>query len=154
MGQGETVLFAGTRLTSRETGVLAAIGRASVPVFRRPRVAILSTGDEIAQPGEAMRPGLVYDSNGRILSDAVTELGGEPVFLGAFRDDVDALRAALSRALESLPHSQVEPADPDATPLPFGCPAYPQGALNELGLEDLYGYLASLAPPKSKWKIR
>ena len=101
IGCGETVLFAGTRLTSRETGVLAAIGRRDVEVVRRPRVAILSTGDELVQPGEAMRPGLVYDSNGRILADAVRELGGEPEFLGAFRDDVAALRAALQRALES-----------------------------------------------------
>ncbi|MDJ0850775.1 MAG: molybdopterin biosynthesis protein [Myxococcota bacterium] len=100
IGSGETVLFAGTRLTSRETGVLAAIGRDGVAVVRRPRVAILSTGDEIAQPGEAMRPGLVYDSNGRILSDAVAEVGGEPRFLGAFRDDQEALRHALARALE------------------------------------------------------
>jgi putative molybdopterin biosynthesis protein len=101
MGRGETVLFAGTRLTSRETGVLAAIGCEQLEVFRRPRVAILSTGDEIVQPGEAMRPGLVYDSNGRILADAVTELGGEPVFHGAFRDDVEALRKALHAALAS-----------------------------------------------------
>ncbi len=100
MGRGETVLFAGARLTSRETGVLAAIGRESVDVVRRPRVAILSTGDEIVEPGEAMQPGLVYDSNGRILADAVRELGGEPVFHGVFRDDLAALRAALSRALE------------------------------------------------------
>src|SRR5438093_1710489 len=57
IGSGETVLFAGTRLTSRETGVLAAIGCAEVAVVRRPRVAILSTGDEIAQPGEKIRPG-------------------------------------------------------------------------------------------------
>jgi putative molybdopterin biosynthesis protein len=99
MGRGETVLFAGTRLSSRETGVLAAIGCESVAVVRRPRVAILSTGDEIVQPGEPMRPGLVFDSNGRILADAVRELGGEPLFLGAFRDDVAALRAALHEAL-------------------------------------------------------
>ncbi len=101
IGHGETVLFAGTRLSSRETGVLAAIGRREVAVVRRPRVAILSTGDEIVQPGEAMRPGLVYDSNGRILADAVAELGGEPRFLGAFRDDEAALRRALAAALES-----------------------------------------------------
>jgi putative molybdopterin biosynthesis protein len=99
MGRGETVLFAGTRLSSRETGVLAAIGRARVRVLARPRVAILSTGDEIVQPGAALRPGFVYDSNGRILSDAVRELGGEARFLGAFRDDEEALRAALRGAL-------------------------------------------------------
>jgi putative molybdopterin biosynthesis protein len=101
VGQGETVLFAGTRLSSRETGVLAAIGRSHVDVVGRPRVAILSTGDEIVQPGGAMRPGLVYDSNGRVLADAVRELGGEPRFLGAFRDDEAALRAALAGALAS-----------------------------------------------------
>jgi len=101
VGSGETVLFAGARLSSRETGVLAAIGRGEVFVVRRPRVAILSTGDEIVQPGGRMRPGLVYDSNGRILADAVAELGGVPDFLGAFRDDEAALRAALAKALAS-----------------------------------------------------
>lgn len=99
VGRGETVLFSGTCLTSRETGVLAAIGCEHVPVVRRPRVAILSTGDEIVQPGEAMRPGLVFDSNGRILSDAVRELGADPWFLGAFRDDEHALRGALEKAI-------------------------------------------------------
>jgi len=100
IGQGETVLFAGTRLTSRETGVLAAIGRARIACVKKPVVAILSTGDEIVQPGEALMPGGVYDSNARILSDAVRELGGEPRFHGAFRDDEAALRSALARALE------------------------------------------------------
>lgn len=99
MGRGETVLFAGTRLTSRETGVLAAIGVEQVEVRRVPRVAVISTGDEIITPGEEMRPGLVYDSNGRILADAIRELGGDPVFLGAFRDDETALRGVTRTAL-------------------------------------------------------
>jgi putative molybdopterin biosynthesis protein len=99
IGMGETVLFAGTRLSSRETGVLAAIGAARVPVVRRPRVAVISTGDEIIDPGEPMRPGLVFDSNGRMIVDAVRELGGEPVFFGAFRDEQAALRRALERGL-------------------------------------------------------
>ena len=55
--------------------------------MRRPRVAIISTGDEVAQPGEPMRPGLVYDSNGRILADAVRELGGDAWLLGGYPDD-------------------------------------------------------------------
>ncbi len=100
MGRGETVLFSGTLLTSRETGLLAAIGCEELLVYRRPTIAIISTGDEIVQPGEAMRPGLVYDSNGRILADAVREIGGEPKFYGAFRDDLDALRGAVNRAIE------------------------------------------------------
>ncbi len=100
MGMGETVLFEGTHLTSRETGVLAAVGRERIDVVRRPKVAILSTGDEVVQPGAQMRPGLVYDSNGRILADAVAELGAEPWFLGVVPDDLDAVREALGRAIE------------------------------------------------------
>ena len=101
MGSGETVLFAGTRLSSRETGVLAAIGADRVSVVRRPRVAVISTGDEIVAPGTAMRPGLVFDSNGRILADAVRELGGKPEFLGVFRDEEAALRNAVERGIRS-----------------------------------------------------
>ena len=96
IGRGETVLRRGQRLTSREIGVLAAIGLDAVEVVRRPRVAILSTGDEILAPGEPMRPGAVYDSNGAILAAAVEELGGVPVPLGIARDD----EAALSRLVE------------------------------------------------------
>jgi putative molybdopterin biosynthesis protein len=96
----ETVLRLGTRLTSRETSVLAAIGLEQVPVWRRPRVAILSTGDELIPPGAAMRPGLVYDSNARTLADAVRELGCEPVLLGICPDQADKLRAELWRAID------------------------------------------------------
>jgi putative molybdopterin biosynthesis protein len=96
---GELVLHAGETLTSRETGVLAAVGIAEVPVVRRPRVAVLSTGDEIIAPGQPMRPGFVFDSNARIIADAVRELGGEPIELGIVRDDVVELRQRLSQAI-------------------------------------------------------
>ena len=96
---GETVLRRGRLLSSRDTGVLAAIGIASVSVWRKPVVAILSTGDEIIAPGEAMKPAKVYDSNGQVLADAVRELGGEPRRLGITHDDVDALRERLRYAL-------------------------------------------------------
>jgi putative molybdopterin biosynthesis protein len=99
IGCGETVLRRGDRLTSRETGVFAALGLARIPVIRRPRVAILSTGNEIIPPGEAMQPGLVYDSNATILADAVRELGGEPVPLGIVPDDAQQLRSKLEEAL-------------------------------------------------------
>ncbi len=98
---GECVLHAGTTLTSRETGVLAAIGVSQVSVWRKPRVAILSTGDEIIAPGDPMQPGKVYDSNARILADAVRELGGEPVPLGIVRDDAGELRDILNGALQA-----------------------------------------------------
>jgi len=96
---GETVLRPGTLLTSRETGVLAAIGVSQAPVWRKPRVGIISTGDEIIAPDQPMRPGLVYDSNARVLADAVRELGGDPVVLGIVADDFDELHDAVQRAL-------------------------------------------------------
>lgn len=99
IARGETVLRRGELLTSRETGVLAAIGSTSVRVWRRPRVAIISTGDEIIAPGESLAPGMVYDSNAQILADAVAELGGEPLPLGIVRDDLNRLRVAVHGAL-------------------------------------------------------
>ncbi len=101
MARGELVLRSGTRLTSRETGVLAAIGRAEVAVVRRPRVAILSTGDEIIAPGSPLPLGSVYDSNATMIADAVRELGGVPVVLGIVGDDEPALSAALDRSQEA-----------------------------------------------------
>ncbi len=98
---GETVLRQGQLLTSRDTGVLAAIGVARVDVWRKPIVAILSTGDEIIAPGEPMQPAKVYDSNAQVLADAVRELGGEPMRLGIAHDDVATLRRKVEEALES-----------------------------------------------------
>ena len=100
IARGETVLRAGQVLSSREIGVLAAIGVAEAPVCRRPRVAILSTGDEIVPPGSPLPLGAIYDSNAAIVGAAVIELGGEPVQLGVVRDDEQALQAALTTALE------------------------------------------------------
>jgi len=97
---GETVLRRGCVLTSRDTGVLAAIGVTHVKVWRKPIVAILSTGDEIIAPGERMGPAKVYDSNGQVLADAVRECGGEPRRLGIIPDEVAALRAKLREALQ------------------------------------------------------
>jgi putative molybdopterin biosynthesis protein len=98
---GETVLRRGQLLTSRDTGVLAAVGVAEVDVWRRPVVAILSTGDEIIPPGRPMQPAKVYDSNAQVLADAVREAGGEPRRLGIVGDDEDALRQKVREALES-----------------------------------------------------
>jgi putative molybdopterin biosynthesis protein len=97
---GETVLRQGQLLTSRDTGVLAAVGVAEIDVWRKPVVAILSTGDEIIAPGEPMQPARVYDSNAQVLSDAVREAGGEPARLGIVADDAGAVRERLRQALE------------------------------------------------------
>ncbi len=99
IARGETVLRKGTLIGSREIGMLAACGIGEVALVRRPRVAVLSTGDELMAPGKKLPPGSVYDSNGAILAAAVTEAGGEPVPFGVFPDDVAVLEAATRRAL-------------------------------------------------------
>src|SRR5436190_5735685 len=99
IAKGETVLRAGQLLTSREIGVLAALGRADVPVYRRPQVAILSTGNEIVAPGAPLPLGAIYDSNAATIGAAVQELGCTAVQLGIVADDDAALAAALKDAL-------------------------------------------------------
>jgi putative molybdopterin biosynthesis protein len=99
LARGETVLRAGQMLTSREIGMLAAVGCARVAVYRKPRVAIISTGDEIVAPGEPIRPGAVYDSNAAILAAAVEEAGGLPHPLGIGPDDEHALSRLINEGL-------------------------------------------------------
>ncbi len=101
IARGEMLLRKGTRIGSREIGMLAACGLAAADVVRRPRVAVLSTGDELIEPGRPLRPAGVYDSNGAILAAAITEAGGEPVPFGAFPDEEAALGKAMRAALES-----------------------------------------------------
>jgi molybdenum cofactor synthesis domain-containing protein len=85
-------------LGAREIGMLAACGIAEIDVFRRPRVAVLSTGDELVQPGRPLGPAQIYDSNGPIVAAALAENGCDPVPLGAVPDDAPALAAALKSA--------------------------------------------------------
>lgn len=96
---GETVLRRGLEFGSREIAMLAAIGVAEVPVFRRPKVAILSTGDELIAPGQPIQPGKVYDSNGPMLAAAVEELGCETLSLGIIVDDQSLIEAAVDKAV-------------------------------------------------------
>src|SRR5215469_13219385 len=93
LARGETALRVGQLLTSREIGMLAAVGCAAVEVWRRPLIAIISTGDEIVAPGQPIRPGAVYDSNAAILAAAAEEAGGCAKPLGIGPDD----EAVLSR---------------------------------------------------------
>lgn len=101
ISRGETILRAGGVLTSREIGVLAALGLTEVSVRKRPRVAVISTGNEIVAPGDLLPLGSVYDSNASILTAALTELGCEPVPLGTVRDDVEQLRSIVRDSLQS-----------------------------------------------------
>jgi putative molybdopterin biosynthesis protein len=101
IARGEALLRAGTIVGSREIGMLAACGIAHVSVARRPRVAIISTGDELVQPGQPLRPAAIYDTNGAIVTAAISENGGEAHFLGAIPDDEAQLESAMRKALET-----------------------------------------------------
>jgi len=97
--RGETVLRAGRRIGAPEAGVLATLGIVRVPVFARPRVAIVSTGDELLDPGEALRDGCVRDSNRYAIAATLAALGAQPVHVPRAPDRLEALRAALQGAL-------------------------------------------------------
>jgi len=99
--EGETVLRRGAVIGPPEIALLAAFSLVSVPVVRRARVAILSTGDELVAPGEPLAPGLIHDTNGVALAAAIRQLGAEPVSLGIARDDRASLRALLAVGLEA-----------------------------------------------------
>ena len=100
IGADETVLRMGEKLTSRETGVLAAIGEPQVWVWKKPRVGIISTGDEIIAPGVPMEVGKVYDSNAIVLADSLRESGCQPIHFGIVPDDKKLLEKTLYNALE------------------------------------------------------
>ncbi len=99
LGAGELVLPKGTALGHRETGTLAALGEAEVWVWRKPRVGILSTGDELLPPGVPIAPGKVHDCNSTLLAHAVEEQGGEPRLLGVLPDEDAQIEAAVREAL-------------------------------------------------------
>ena len=97
--RGEVVLSRGSPLRPAEIGVLASLGRTRVRVVRRPRVAILSTGDEVAPPGESLRPGQIYDANGFSVAAQTIRSGGVPILLGVARDRRQDLANKLAEGL-------------------------------------------------------
>jgi putative molybdopterin biosynthesis protein len=79
--------------------MLAASGLARIEVVRRPKVAVLSTGDELVEPGNPLKPAAVYDSNSAIIAAAVSEAGGEPLTFGVLPDDAAILEKTVREAL-------------------------------------------------------
>ncbi len=122
IGAGETILRAGTLLGSAEIGALAAVNIARPVVVRRPRIALVSTGDELVSPGPELEPGQIRDANAPALTAAAHAAGAEIVTSVRVGDDRDSTIATLERALDGAdivatvggvsvgPHDHVRPA--------------------------------------------
>jgi molybdopterin molybdotransferase len=98
---GETVLPAHSFLRAQEVGLLAMLGEAHVKVVRKPRVALLSTGDELAPVEAQLEPGKIHDSNAYLLAALVRQYGGEPLILGVAADREDSIRTRLDQACQA-----------------------------------------------------
>jgi molybdopterin molybdotransferase len=98
---GAAIITAGTVLRPQELGLAASLGRPQIAVRRKPRVAVFSTGDEVAEPGQPRKPGQIYDSNRFSLLGLVETAGGEPLDLGIVPDAREELRARLADASQA-----------------------------------------------------
>ena len=142
IARGETLLRRGTQIGSREIGMLAAVGAADASVWRKPRVAVISTGDELVAPGASLRPAAIYDSNGPIVAAALEENGCVAVRYGAVPDDVERLTATIREA-----H-----ADCDAVILSGGTSKgagdFTYGIVEQLGQPGIVAHGVALKPGK------
>jgi molybdopterin molybdotransferase len=135
MRQDEIVLEAGTLLRPQELGLLAAVGRCTIQVYRRPSVAIVSTGDELVEPSVEPGPGRIRNSNATLLAGQVARAGAQPNYLGIARDTVESLRVMIAEGLGA-----------DALLLTGGVSAgkldLVPGVLQELGVQPIFHKVA------------
>jgi molybdopterin molybdotransferase len=130
---GEQVLAAGTPLRPQEIGVLAALGHARVRVVRRPRVAILSNGNELVGAEDELAPGKIRDVNSYTLAGLVLEHGGIPLQLPVARDTPDEIRRLFRSALAQQPDMMISSAG-----VSVGAADYIHDILRELGQVDFW----------------
>jgi molybdopterin molybdotransferase len=144
VAEGEVVLRAGRRLGPAELGVAASVGRAELACARRPRVALLVTGDELTEPGEPLGPGGIYSSNGYALAGQVERAGAELIARDRVADSAEATRTALEAALEAA----------DVVVVSGGVSVGPHDhvkvALAELEVREIF-WGVSLRPGKPTW---
>ncbi|HVA48086.1 MAG TPA: gephyrin-like molybdotransferase Glp [Pirellulales bacterium] len=143
MRRGEMVLRAGHAVRPMEIGLLAEVGRHELLAFRRPRVAVLPTGNELVTPAEVPAAGQIRNSNGAMLLAAVRHAGGGPVDLGIGRDDRASLRRLMSEGLRSdvlLISGGVSAGVLDLVP----------GVLADLGVRQVF-HKVNIKPGKPLW---
>jgi molybdopterin molybdotransferase len=141
---GDVVLARGTRLGPAELGVAASVGRAQLECARRPRVALLVTGDELVEPGDPLGPGQIYSSNGFALAGQIAAAGAELAKRDTVPDSAEATHAALEQALSG---ADVVIASGGVSVGPHD---HVKGALSELGVEERF-WGVSLRPGKPTW---
>lgn len=98
LATGQTVLEAGHRMRSQDLGLAASLGIAEIAVYRRLKVAVMSTGDELREPGEAIQPGQIYNSNRYTMKSQLQTWGFEVIDLGVARDTHEAVREMMLQA--------------------------------------------------------
>ncbi len=101
VSKGDFLLSSGTLLTHDKVGVLGAIGMGEVPVFRKPRVAVISTGNEIIEYDEKMEYGKIYDINSQTIANAVKSCGCTPVYSGIAKDDYEDIKTSIEQHLDA-----------------------------------------------------
>ena len=138
---GQQVLAAGTRLRPQHLGMLAALGQAEVSVTRQPRVAIVSSGDEIIDVGETLAPGQIYDVNSYTIEGLVHELGGIPLRQPVAGDDLQQVRGMFDTALGQDPDLIISTAG-----VSVGAHDLVRDVLEELG--DLNFWRVNMRPGK------
>jgi molybdopterin molybdotransferase len=98
---GTKILEAGRRLRAQDIGMLAALGKAEVSVYQRPRVGIFASGDEVVEPGKRLEPGQIWNSNSHMLAALVDGCGGKALSLGIIQDEIPAILSALEHLADA-----------------------------------------------------
>jgi molybdopterin molybdotransferase len=144
IGAEQPVIGPGTLLGPAELGVLASLGRARLDCFERPRVAVLSTGDELVEPGEELPRGSIYNSNSYAVAALAREAGARVVASASVRDEPDATSSAISRALCAADVVVI------CGGVSVGAHDHVKASLAELGVEQRFWGVA-LKPGKPTW---
>jgi molybdopterin molybdotransferase len=162
VGKGDLLLTAGERITAAEVAVLAAAGVPRVECYRRPRVALLGSGDELIPPGEPLAAGQIHDSNTYALTALLREAGADPVHVAHLPDDPTATREAIAPALSPELHQILVDMEPEFDPVrkvdvllvaggvSVGRHDHVKGALAELGVEERFWRVA-MRPGGPTW---